>query len=214
MPSQPCRGAVGTGINLITTQVSHETAGALNVRRKRECPERLDGCQFDDCMGRDTETVAALTTGWQSSMSSSHSSGASSVRRKLPVLGSVSQQAVNRLCLEPSTPRQAFSGAGRRRTSAIATGLREQHLEDRVDQCGLADTGAFGDHQQFRASATRTASIWLSASASFVRFSTKGLPCRLIDEVRFAQDSPLEEPVMSAQNIAQVFDLIGAGRET
>src|SRR6516162_6268069 len=54
------------------------------------------------------------------------------------------------LRLEPGTLGQAFGGATRRRTECYCGGLRTEDLEDRVDQRGLADARAAGDHHHLR----------------------------------------------------------------
>src|SRR6516162_6247232 len=54
------------------------------------------------------------------------------------------------LRLEPGTLGQAFGGATRRSTECYCSGLRTEDLEDRVDQRGLANARAAGDHQHFR----------------------------------------------------------------
>jgi hypothetical protein len=73
---------------------------------------------------------------------------ASSVRRKAPVLGSVSS---SRWMVFPSSPvvsegRLAARPVGAQ--GAIVTVFAPKDFEDRVDQCGFADTWAAGDHQQ------------------------------------------------------------------
>jgi hypothetical protein len=54
------------------------------------------------------------------------------------------------LGLEPGTLGQPFGGGTRRRTECHRDGLREQDLQNRVDQRRLADPGAAGDHQHLR----------------------------------------------------------------
>ena len=54
---------------------------------------------------------------------------------------------MDRLRLEPSALGQAFGGTAGRRTERDCDGLREQDLEDGVDQGCLANARTAGDHQ-------------------------------------------------------------------
>jgi hypothetical protein len=57
---------------------------------------------------------------------------------------------VDCLRFKPGTLGQAFGGATGRRAELYCDGLRSEDLEDRVDQCRLADARATGNHQHFR----------------------------------------------------------------
>src|SRR5277367_1509225 len=110
-----------------------------------------------------------------STTSRSQSSGASSVRRKLPVLGSVSS---NRWIVFASRPvlsdrRLAARPVGAH--NAIAMVFARRILRIELTSVVLPTPGPPVITSTFEASATRTAAIWLWASASFVCFSTQGI---------------------------------------
>src|SRR6266850_5171949 len=54
---------------------------------------------------------------------------------------------MDRFRLEPGALGETFGGTTGRRTKRDRHGLREQDLEDRVDQCRLTDAGTAGDYQ-------------------------------------------------------------------
>src|SRR6267143_604953 len=85
---------------------------------------------------------------------------------------------MDRLRLEPGALGETFGGTAGWRTERHCDGLREQDLEDGVDQCRLTVLPTPGPPvitSTLETRATRTASRWLSASASFVRCSTQGM---------------------------------------
>ena len=82
---------------------------------------------------------------------------------------------MDRLRLEPGALGKTLGGSARWCAKLDRGGLGEKDLEDRIDQRRLADTGPPVITNTFAARATRMASFWLSASASFVRFSTQGI---------------------------------------
>jgi hypothetical protein len=57
------------------------------------------------------------------------------------------EQAVDRLGFEPGAVGQALGSATGRRTERDRDILDDHDLQDRVDQCRLADPGPAGDHQ-------------------------------------------------------------------
>ena len=80
-------------------------------------------------------------------------SGCSSSRLKPPVFGSVSSSRWIVLASRPGALAQPLRRPAGRGGERHLDALRDQHLEDRVDQRGLADAGAAGDHQHLRARA-------------------------------------------------------------
>ena len=54
---------------------------------------------------------------------------------------------MDRLCLNPGALGEAFSSTTRGGAERDCDGLREQDLEDGVDQCRLTDAGTAGDYQ-------------------------------------------------------------------
>jgi hypothetical protein len=77
--------------------------------------------------------------------SKSQSSGASSLRRKPPVRGSVSSRRWIVFASRPVLLGQALGGAAGRGAQRDRDRLGDQDLEQRVDQRGLPNAGAAGD---------------------------------------------------------------------
>jgi len=82
---------------------------------------------------------------------------------------------VDCLRFEPRALRQALCRATRRRTERNGDILRDEDLEDRVDQRRLADPGAAGITSTLEWSAVRSAWLWLSASTNLVRAATQAI---------------------------------------
>jgi len=129
--------------------------------------------------GTSTIEVSSTTSRSKSSGASSFRSRAGGVpmvsafsfaamRRKTPVLGSVlsSRWIVLASSLVLSERRLAARPVDRAERDLDA--LCEQDLQDRVDQCRLADPGPPVTTSTSDVRATRTAPIWLSASFSLV----------------------------------------------
>ena len=85
------------------------------------------------------------------------------------------QQAVDRLRLQAGAVRQPLGRPAGGRTQRHANLLGDQHLQDRVDQRGLADPGPAGDHQHLAGQSSPDGLRWLAASCRPVRRSTHGI---------------------------------------
>ena len=125
---------------------------------------------------RSTERISGTSTIEVSSMiSRSHSSGASSVRRKAPVLGSVSRSRWIVFASNPVLSERRLAARPVGAPSAIETFLAIRILRIELTSVVLPTPGPPVITRTLETSAVRSAWLWLSASASLVRVSTQGM---------------------------------------
>src|SRR3984893_67322 len=97
---------------------------------------------------RNTARISGTSTIETSSTTSrSQSSDASSLRRKPPVLGSVSSRRWIVFASIPVLSERRLAGTTSGGAERDCDGLREQDLDDGVDQGCLSNAGTAGDHQ-------------------------------------------------------------------
>src|SRR5262249_46989645 len=110
-----------------------------------------------------------------STTSRSQSMAFSSLRRKLPVLGSVSRRRWIVLASRPVLSDSRFAARPVGAQSSIPTVLASRIFSRELTSVGLPTPGPPVITSTLAPSATRMASFWLSASAIFVPPSTQGI---------------------------------------
>ena len=140
------RRTTGTAPDAITSASTcpGPTEGSWSTSPTSSSAARCGTARSSACASGTSSMLVSSTT------SRSHSSGRSSSRLNPPVFGSVSSSRWMVLAPSPVLSEQALRRPAGRGGQRHLGPLRDQHLEDRVDQRGLADAGAAGDHQHLR----------------------------------------------------------------
>jgi hypothetical protein len=110
-----------------------------------------------------------------STTSRSQSRGSSSLRRKLPVLGSVSSRRWMVFASRPVLSDRRLAARPVGAQSAIVTALAVRIFSSELTSVVFPTPGPPVMTITLETSATRSAAFWLSASANFVLRSTQGI---------------------------------------